>query len=161
MATVPEPACFADAPPIATDVARGVTRLLCRHDLFAICEIPLPNGRRADLMAIDAKGSLTIVEIKVAKADLLGDGKWFDYLDYCDRFFWAVPPHLAHILEEERYLPGEAGLIVADRYDAAVVREAVRRPLAPARRKAAVLRFARRAARRLAAQIDPSLGEAT
>ena len=161
MASLPESPCFIDAPPIATDVARGVTRLLCRHDLFAICEMPLPNGRRADLMAIDAKGSLTIVEIKVARADLLGDGKWPDYLDFCDRFFWAVPPTLAHILEEERYLPGEAGLIVADRYDAAIVREAVHRPLAPARRKAEVLRFARRAARRLAAQIDPSLGEAT
>lgn len=111
-------------------------------------------------MAIDPKGELTIVEIKVAKADLLGDGKWTDYLEYCDRFFWAVPPYLAHILEEERYLPGDAGLIVADRYDAAVVRQAAHRPLAPARRKAELLRFARRAARRLAAQIDPSLGEA-
>ena len=161
MASLPDSPCFADAPPIATDVARGVTRLLCRHDLFAICEIPLPNGRRADLMAIDAKGSLTIVEIKVAKADLLGDGKWLDYLEYCDRFFWAVPPHLAPILEEERYLPREAGLIVADRYDAEIVREAIHKPLAPARRKAEVLRFARRAARRLAAQIDPSLGDAT
>ena len=152
--------CFADAPPIAGEVARGVTRLFCRQDLFAICEMPLPNGRRADLMAIDPRGELTIVEIKVAKADLLGDGKWTDYLDYCDRFFWAVPPHLAHILEEERFLPADAGLIVADRYDAAVVRHAAHRPLAPARRKAEVLRFARRAARRLSAQIDPSLGEA-
>jgi hypothetical protein len=151
--------CFTEASPIAVEVARGVTRLFCRQDLFAICEMPLPNGRRADLMAIDAKGGLTIVEIKVAKADLLGDGKWLDYLDYCDRFFWAVPPHLARILEEERYLPGQAGLIVADRYDAAVVREAAHRPLAPARRKAELLRFARRAARRLSAQIDPTLGE--
>ena len=123
--------------------------------------MPLPNGRRADLMAIDAKGGLTIVEIKVAKADLFGDGKWFDYLEYCDRFYWAVPAHLAAFLEEERYLPGEAGLIVADRYDAAVIREAAHRPMAPARRKSELLRFARRAARRLSAQIDPSLGEAT
>lgn len=121
--------------------------------------MPLPNGRRADLMAIDPKGGLTIVEIKVAKADLIGDGKWFDYLDYCDCFYWAVPPHLASILEQERYLPSEAGLIVADRYDAAIVREAAHRPLAAARRKAEVLRFARRAARRLASQIDPTLGE--
>jgi hypothetical protein len=151
--------CFTDAPPIAAEVARGVTRLFCRQDLFAICEMPLPNGRRADLMAIDAKGGLTIVEIKVARADLLGDGKWFDYLEYCDRFFWAVPAHLARILDDERYLPGEAGLIVADRYDAAVIREPVLRPLAPARRKAELLRFARRAARRLSAQIDPTLGE--
>ena len=153
--------CFTDAPPVAAEVARGATRLFCRQDLFAICEVPLPNGRRADMMAIDGKGALTIVEIKVAKADLLGDGKWLDYLDYCDRFFWAVPPYLAKILEEERYLPREAGLIVADRYDAAVVRDAVLRPLAPARRKAELLDFARRAARRLSAQVDPSLGEAT
>ena len=161
MATLPESPCFTNESPIAADVARGVTRLLCRHDSFAVCEVPLPNGRRADLMAIDSGGSFAIVEIKVAKADLVGDSKWLDYLDYCDRFYWAVPPHLARILDEERYLPGEAGLIVADRYDAAVVREAAHRPLAPARRKAELLRFARRAARRLAAQIDPSLGDFT
>ena len=151
--------CFADLPPVAADVARGVTRLFCRHDMFAICEVPLPNGRRADLMAIDGKGHLVIVEIKVSRADLVGDGKWTDYLDYCDRFFWAVPPPLAPLLEEERFLPAEAGLLVSDRYDAAIWREATSRPLAPARRKAETLRFARRAARRLSAQIDPTLGE--
>jgi hypothetical protein len=151
--------CFADAPPIAAEVARGVTRLFCRQDVFAVCEVPLPNGRRADMMAIDSKGALTIVEIKVAKADLLGDSKWTDYLEYCDRFFWAVPPDLASICNGERFLPNDAGLIVADRYDAVLVREASHRPLAAARRKAELLRFARRAARRLSAQIDPSLGE--
>jgi hypothetical protein len=160
MASQAESLCFTDLPPVAAEVARGVTRLFCRQDQFAICEMPLPNGRRADLMAIGSRGELTIVEIKVARSDLLGDGKWTDYLDYCDRFFWAVPPALVHILEEERYLPQSAGLIVADRYDAAVVREAANRPMAPARRKAELLRFARRAARRLSAQIDPSLGEA-
>ena len=105
MATAPESPCFVDSPPVAAEVARGVTRLFCRHDLFAICEVPLPNGRRADLMAIDGKGALTIVEIKVARADLVGDSKWTDYLDYCDRFFWAVPPALAAILDDQRYLP--------------------------------------------------------
>jgi len=160
MATQRDSLCFTDLPPVAAEVARGVTRLFCRQDLFAVCEMPLPNGRRADLMALDPKGGLTIVEIKVAKSDLLGDGKWTDYLEYCDRFFWAVPPHLAHILEEDRYLPGDAGLIVADRYDAAIVRAAAHRPMAPARRKSELLHFARRAARRLSAQIDPSLGEA-
>jgi hypothetical protein len=150
--------CFSDLPPVATEVARGVTRLLCRRDLFAMCEVPLPNGRRADLMGIDAKGQLTIVEIKVSRADLSGDAKWTDYLDYCDNFFWAVPSHLAGLLEESRFLPDAAGVIVADRYDAAVVRESPTRPLAPARRKAELLRFARRAARRLSAQIDPTLG---
>jgi hypothetical protein len=151
--------CFTDVPPIAGEVARGVTRLFCRQDLFAICEVPLPNGRRADMMAIDSKGGLTIVEIKVAKSDLLGDSKWTDYLEYCDRFFWAVPPHLSSICDGARFMPTEAGLIVADRYDAVLIREAVNRPLAAARRKAELLRFARRAARRLSAQIDPSLGD--
>ena len=151
--------CFADAPPVAAEVARGVTRLFFRQDLFAMCEVPLPNGRRADMMAIDSNGCLTIVEIKVAKADLVGDSKWTDYLEFCDRFFWAVPPELAAICEGERFLPGEAGLIVADRYDAVLMRDALERPLAPARRKAELLRFARRAARRLSAQIDPTFGE--
>ena len=163
MNIAPQPildACFSDAP-VATDVARGVTRLFCRQELFAICEVPLPNGRRADLMGVDPKGRLTIVEIKVAKADLLGDCKWTDYLDYCDHFYWAVPPTLAAILEGDEYLPGEAGLIVADRYDAALVRNAAHRPLAPARRKAELLRFARRAARRLSEQLDPTLGAGT
>jgi hypothetical protein len=161
MASNSIPDCFIDAPPIAAEVARGVTRLLCRHDLFAMCEVPLPNGRRADLMAIGARGELTIVEIKVSKADLLGDQKWTDYLEYCDRFFWAVPQALAHLLDEARFLPDHAGLMVADRYDAVVLREPSTRPLAPARRKAETLSFARRAARRLSAQIDPSLGDAS
>ena len=152
--------CFSYAP-VAADVARGVTRLFCRQELFAICEVPLPNGRRADLMGVDPKGNLTIVEIKVAKSDLLGDCKWTEYLDYCDRFYWAVPSELAAILDAEQFLPGEAGLIVADRYDAALVRQACDRPLAPARRKAELLRFARRAARRLSEQLDPTLGAGT
>src|SRR5690349_18256636 len=142
MASNPESLCFSDEPPIAADVARGVTRLFCRQDLFAVCEMPLPNGRRADLMALDPKGEFTIVEIKVARADLLGDGKWTDDLEYCDRFVWAVPPSLAHVLEEDGYLPGDAGLIVADRYDAAIVRQPSHSPLAPARRKSELLRFA-------------------
>ncbi len=111
------------------------------------------------MMGVDAKGKLTIVEIKVAKADLLGDCKWTDYLDYCDQFYWAVTPELAAIVEGEEYLPGQAGLIVADRYDAALVRHAAERPLAPARRKAELVRFARRAARRLSEQLDPTLGD--
>lgn len=159
MALQLQPAPSLDCDPVASDVARGVTRLFSRQDVFAICEVPLANGRRADMMAIDGQGCITIVEIKVAKADLVGDCKWTDYLDYCDRFFWAVPPHLSELLHEERFLPTAAGLIVADRYDAALVREATHRSLAPARRKAELLRFARRAARRLAEQVDPTLGE--
>ena len=161
MASLPEslPAdCFADAPLIAQDVARGVTRLFFRGDIHALCEVPLPNGRRADLMALDARGQLIIVEIKVSRADLLGDCKWCDYLDYCDYFYWAVPAGFAlEPFDGEGLGPDCAGLIVADRYDAEVVREAPCRPLAGGRRKAETLRFARRAARRVAGGLDQGL----
>ena len=163
MATLPDSladGCFADLPMVARDVARGITRMFFRQDLFALCEAPLPNGRRADMIALSARGELTIVEIKVSRADLLGDRKWTDYLDYCDRFYWAVPSGF-DLSPFEGGCRGDecAGLIVADRYDAEVIRDAPCRPLAAARRKAEVLRFARRAARRLSAQIDPSLGD--
>jgi hypothetical protein len=155
---IPEPSCFDAAPPAARDVARGVTRLFFRQDLLALCEVPLPNGRRADMMAIDAQGMMTIVEIKVSRADLIGDHKWPDYLDYCDRFFWAVPGGFGlEPFDTAAFQPDVCGLIVADRYDAAVVREAPLRKLAPARRKAETLRFARRAALRLVGNLDPGL----
>jgi hypothetical protein len=162
MATRPspdlDPACFADSPLAARDVARGVTRMFFNQDIFAICEVPLRNGRRADMMAIDASGTITIVEIKVSRADLMGDQKWVDYLDFCDRFFWAVPAGFdLKPFEAECFQPGLCGLLVADRYDAAVVREPLLRKLPGARRKVEILRFARRAARRLAGDLDPGL----
>lgn len=131
--------------------------MLLRHDFTALCEVPLANGRRADLMAVDGRGRIVIVEIKVSRADLLGDGKWTDYLDFCDRFFWAVPEgfELAPF-ETEAFRPERAGLIVADRYDAGIVREAAETAVAAARRKAATLDFARRAARRLLGLTDPA-----
>jgi hypothetical protein len=142
----------------AADVARGVSRLLLRHDYVALCEVPLANGRRADLMAVCPRGRILIVEIKVSRADLLGDHKWPNYLDYCDRFFWAVPAGFDLTpFEEEPFQPHCCGLIVADRYDAAVVREAPIRKLAGGRRRAETLRFARRASRRLVGDLDPGL----
>jgi hypothetical protein len=144
---------------VAADVARGTARLLLRHDLIAVPEVPLGNGRRADLLALCPKGLITIVEIKVSRADLLGDGKWTDYLDYCDRYFWAVPQGFdLTLFERPDLLPERAGLIVADRYDAAILREAPFTPLSAARRKAETLALARRAARRLL--VTMGVGEA-
>jgi hypothetical protein len=132
--------------------------LFFNQDVFGLCEVPLPNGRRADMMAIDNCGLITIVEIKVSRSDLMGDLKWIEYLGYCDRFYWAVPPAFDRApFEAPAFHPELCGLIVADRYDAAVVREAPLRKLAPARRKAETLRFARRAARRLIGDLDPGL----
>ncbi|MBK7285496.1 MAG: MmcB family DNA repair protein [Sphingomonadales bacterium] len=151
-----EPADYGpDERVVAGDVARGVTRLFLRHDLLSISEVPLGNGRRVDLFALSPKGLVTIVEIKVSKADLLGDGKWPEYLDYCDRYFWAVPQGFdLSLMERPALMPERTGLIVADRYDAAILREAQSTMLAPARRKVETLRFARRAARRLLVSIE-------
>lgn len=140
----------------AADVARGTTRMLLRHDLIAIGEVPLDNGRRADLMAIDARGQIVIVEIKVSRADLLGDGKWPDYLTHCDRYYWALPAGFdLSPLDGAAFLPERTGIIVADRYDAEIVRPAHTTALPPATRKRCTLAFARRAARRLVAVTDP------
>ena len=155
----PQP-CLDDpgSPLCAAEVCRGVTRLLFRHDLMAMAEVPLDGGRRADLMALDAHGRIVIVEIKVSRADLLGDGKWPDYLDHCDRFFWAVPAGFdLGPLDGATFLPGRTGIIVADRYDAAIVREASTQPLPAHARKRCTLAFARRAARRLVGHHDPEL----
>jgi hypothetical protein len=148
-----------DPPLTARDVARGVSRLLLRHNCVAMAEVPLDGGRRADLMALDAGGRIVIVEIKVSRADLLGDGKWTDYLGNCDRFFWAVPAGFdASPLDSETFLPARTGVIVADRYDAAILREARSEPLAAATRKRCTLAFGRRAARRLIGLTDPDAG---
>ena len=127
-------------------MARGICRLFARNDIWALAEMPLRNGRRADLMGIDAKGHIVIVEIKTARGDLLGDGKWPDYLDFCDRFYWGLPPELDRAcLEGADFRPDCCGVIVADEYDAEIVRPAPSRPLAAARRKAETERLARAA----------------
>ena len=140
----------------AGDVARGIGRLFARNGIWCIAEVPLKNGRRADLMGIDAKGLVVIVEIKVARADLLGDSKWPDYLDYCDRFFWGIPPGLDRApLDSEAFRPDACGVIVADGYDGEILRHAPLDPLASARRKVQVEHLARIAMRRHTALIDP------
>jgi hypothetical protein len=147
---------LAELPLIAGDVVRGVCRMLLRHDCVAMAEVPLSDGRRADLMALDSRGNIIIVEIKVSRADLLGDAKWTDYLAHCDRFYWALPAGFdLGPLGGEAFLPTRAGIIVADRYDAAVLREASTVPLAAPARKKCTLAFARRAARRVINLVDP------
>jgi hypothetical protein len=142
----------------AQAVARGICRLFARNEIWCIPEMPLRSSRRADLMGIDAKGHLVIVEIKVSKADLLGDAKWGDYLDHCDRFYWGLAAHLDRAcMETEAFLPERCGLIVADGYDAEILRPAATVPLNAARRKAETERLARAALRRHMASLDPAL----
>lgn len=134
----------------AAALCRGVIRLFAARGWVALPEWPLPDGRRLDVVALAADGTLAAVEIKSSVADFRADRKWTDYLAWCDRFYFAVGEDFPRAL-----LPGEHGLLVADRYGAAELRPAPHRPLAPARRKALTLRFATTAARRLLALTDP------
>lgn len=143
----------------ARAVARGIGRLFARNNIWCLPEMPLRNGRRADLMGLDDKGRIVIVEIKVARSDLLGDAKWPDYLDYCDRFFWGLSPDLDRAcLEQPVFKPESCGIIVADGYDAEILRPAPTLALAAARRKVEVERLARTALRRTMVSADPGIG---
>jgi hypothetical protein len=124
-------------------VTRGAAKLLVALGYAPVAEVGLPNGRRADLMAVGPKGEIIIVEVKSSLEDFRCDQKWVEYGPYCDAFYFAVAPEFPrHIL------PGDCGLIIADGFGGAVVEEARIEPLAPARRKALTLAFARLAAMR-------------
>lgn len=128
----------------AAQLCRGVTALFAELGFAALGELVLPNGRRADLAAIDDQGQIVIVEIKSCRADFRTDRKWQDYLEFCDRFFFAVPPDFP-----QEILPAECGLILADGHGAAIIRPAPATLLHGARRRAQILRIAQAACRRL------------
>ena len=133
----------------AADVARGVSRLLMQEGFSPILEFSLANGRRLDVAALGSDGSVAGVEIKVALADLKCDAKWPEYLDFCELFYFAIPPDFP-----DEFVPAGTGLIVADRYGGAIVRPATPAVLHASRRKAVTLRFAKVAAERLALALE-------
>lgn len=138
-------------PPTAGQrIARGVCRHLRSHDFISVEELVPAPGLRVDIMALGPKGEVWIVECKSGRADFQADHKWQGYLEWSDRFFWAVDADFPVDL-----LPKDTGLIRADAYDAAIVTMAPLTPLAPARRKAILHKFARHAARHLHALRDP------
>lgn len=135
----------------ALAVATGVRRLLAGQGCATVTELVLASGRRADVVGLTPQGCVWIVEIKSSVADLRADMKWPDYRDFCDRFFFAVPPDFRTAL-----LPAETGLILADSYGASLQRDAPVHRLVAARRKAVLLRFAHAAANRFHALVDPA-----
>jgi hypothetical protein len=132
-------------PETTAAVTRGAARLLTALGYAPLAEVTLPNGRRADLMALGRKGEIFIVEVKSSLEDFRTDQKWHEYRPYCDAFAFAVAPEFPREI-----LPEEPGLIVADGFGGAVLRETGVAPLAGARRKALTLAFARLAALRAA-----------
>lgn len=128
----------------AKDIARGTLRLLGQHNYHGITELTLANGRRADIAAIGPDGSIVIIEIKSSIADFKADAKWPEYQPFCDRFYFAI----SHSFPQD-LIPEHCGLIIADGFGGAILREPETQKLAGARRKAVTLRFARIAAGRL------------
>jgi hypothetical protein len=139
--------------PVAAELQRGVCRAFRALGFSVVTELSLANGRRADVVALSAGGDVTIVEIKSCLIDYQTDGKWQDYLDFCDRLYFAVSANFPC-----EVIPGHAGLILADRYGAELVRDPLEERLSAARRKAMMLCFARAAALRLQLHLDPSCG---
>ena len=131
-------------------LARGVSRHLRGHDFVTVEELVPTGGLRVDVMALGPKGELWVVECKSSRVDFQTDSKWQGYLDWCDRFFWAVGPEFPTEL-----LPEDTGLIIADGYDAEILRMGPEEKLAPARRKVMIQKFARYAAVRAQAARDP------
>ena len=131
-------------------LARGVCRHLLGHDFVSIEEFTPERGKRVDVMALGPKGEIWVIECKSSRADYLSDAKWEGYLEWCDRYFWAVDDSFPTDL-----LPEGAGLIIADAYDAQILRMAPEHKLPAARRTALTRRIARHAARRLQALRDP------
>ncbi|MBX9863476.1 MAG: MmcB family DNA repair protein [Hyphomicrobium sp.] len=136
----------------AREICRGVVRVLAAHAFAAIAELPLPNGRRADVAALGPDGAIWIVEIKSSIEDFRCDHKWPEYREYADRLFFAVRPDFPIDI-----LPGDTGLIAADRYGGEILRPAPLMRMAAPVRKAMTLRLARAAASRLSVTLDPTL----
>ncbi|MBN34020.1 MAG: hypothetical protein CMM46_04450 [Rhodospirillaceae bacterium] len=136
----------------AVGLARGLGRLFAALGQTSLTEFTVKNGRRTDLIALDSKGRFTIVEIKTSLADFRSDTKWTEYLEFCDYYFFSVPEHFPR-----EVLPDHHGLIVADRFDATILRPSPEAMMNAAWRKAQTLRFAATAARRLHELTDPGI----
>ena len=134
-------------------LARGVCRHLLTYDFVTVEELTPTSGKRVDVMAMGPKGEIWVVECKSSRADFTSDHKWQGYLEWCDRYFWAVDEAFPTEL-----LPADTGLIIADAYDAEIIRMGPEDKLPPARRKVMVQKFARHAALRSHAARDPDMG---
>lgn len=133
-------------------LARGVSRHMRSHDFVCVEELVPTRGLRVDVMALGPKGEVWIIECKSSRADFTSDSKWQGYLEWCDRYFWAVDQDFPTDL-----LPPETGLIIADGFDAEVIRMPEEAKLAAARRKVMHMKFARTAAQRLHRYRDPGV----
>ncbi|MBN8873176.1 MAG: MmcB family DNA repair protein [Rhodospirillales bacterium] len=138
-------------PERAALVRRAAARLCLRLGWVPLHEVPLPNGRRADILALQPDGCFACIEVKSGPRDFLTDLKWPEYRAFSDSLYFAVDADFPRAL-----LPAETGWIVAAELEADLLQEAPRHPLPPARRRALLHRFAMLSGARLAALEDPA-----
>ena len=131
-------------------LARGVCRLLLEYDFVSVEEFTPERGKRVDVISVGPKGEIWVIECKSSRADFASDGKWQGYLEWCDRYFWAVDEHFPTDI-----LPEGTGLIIADSYSAEIIRMGPENKLAGARRGVLTRKIARHAGLRLQGLRDP------
>lgn len=134
----------------AAGVQRGVCRLLAQMGYAPVTELTLATGRRVDILALGPKNEIIVLEIKSSLTDYRTDAKWEEYLDFCDRFYFAVPPEFPREI-----IPEDVGLVIADRFGAEILRDGPVTPLPVARRKKLTLHAARISARRVHRFLEP------
>lgn len=135
----------------AASITRGVRRMMADLGRQSMVEVCLANGRRADILCLSDKGEITIIEVKSSVTDFRTDQKWQDYLEFCDRFYFAVGQDFPQEL-----IPAACGLIVSDAFGAEILRHGAADPLPGARRKSLMLRIAQAAMARLHRVEDPA-----
>jgi hypothetical protein len=140
-----------DVPARTLAVTRAAMRFCILRGWAPVEQVPLPDGRRADVLALLPSGDFAILEVKSCARDFLTDAKWQDYRAWCDRLYFAVDLDFPQAL-----LPDDVGLLAAEDREAALLREAPEHRLAPARRRALLHRIASLAAGRLAMLSDPA-----
>jgi hypothetical protein len=133
-------------------IRRAAAQLCSQSAWVVLHELPLPNGRRADLLALRPDGGFVCIEVKSGLRDFLTDGKWPDYREFCDALYFAVDAEFP-----QDALPDGVGIIVTHAQEADFIRPAPAHPMPPARRRALLHRFATVAATRLAALEDPMI----
>ena len=133
-------------------IARGVMRHFAQIGMHSLSEFSPARGLRVDIITLGMANEIWIVECKSSQGDFKSDKKWRNYLDWCDRYFWAVDAKFPINI-----LPSDTGLIIADAYDASIFRDAPLNKLSAARRKKITKSIARSACNRLLTHTDPKI----
>ena len=138
-------------PERAAIIRRAVARLCLRLDWAPLHEVPLANGRRADILALRRDGGFVCIEIKSGLRDFQTDRKWPEYREFSDVFYFAVDADFP-----AGVLPETEGLMIVSDYQAELARESPEIALSSPRRAALLRRWARLAGGRLALLEDPA-----